>query len=241
MRSATGRLLGFFLSSPPASSPPRRAWPSPLALAFILNLALAASLLLSLAGCAHRAAPAAAAPAPAVRTEIERAERAELARDHFAARRHYEAAVAAAVAANDPASIRFARREFADTLISWAELAEAQGQLTKLVAVAPADAASWHDLGMVRHALADEPGAIAALATARRLVPAEPRPRIALAALYWKRGDLAAARLEYQALLTLELPDRVRDKVTWALAQLAKPTPPASTPAPPTGPAPAAR
>jgi Flp pilus assembly protein TadD len=184
-------------------------------MARVLGLALLALL----AACGARA-PVAAAPAPQVRAEIERAERAELARDHLTARRHYAAAVAAAVATRDPASIRFARRELADTLISWGELADAGAQLEQLVAVAPRDAASWHDLGMIRHALGDDPGALAALVAARRLVPSDPRPRIALAALHWKRGDRAAARLEYQALLSLELPDRVRDKVTWALAQL---------------------
>ena len=33
-------------------------------------------------------------------------------------------------------------------------------------------------------------------------------------------GDRAGARVEYQALLDLDLPDPVRAKVTWAIAQL---------------------
>jgi cellulose synthase operon protein C len=186
--------------------------------------ALAAVVLAVLAGLAACAGRAAGPPpiSPQVRAEVELAERAELARDHAAARRHYDVAIARAVAAGDPASLRFARRELAETLISWGELAGAEDQLEHLVAAAPEDAAGWHDLGMVRHGLGDGDGAIAALARARRLVPGDPRPRIALAALYWKRGDQQAARAEYQALLSLELPDRVRDKVRWALDQLAR-------------------
>lgn len=183
------------------------------------RLALQLSLGLLLA-CGH-APPPAAAPASPVRRELDLAERAELARDHATARRHYEAAVAAAVAAgSDLPSLRLARREFAETLISWGELPAAADQLAALTRADPRDAAAWHDLGMVRHALGDGPAAIAALARARAIAPSDPRPRIALAALYWKLGDLPAARAEYTALLELSLPDRVRDKVTWALQQL---------------------
>lgn len=154
-----------------------------------------------------------------MRTELALAERAELARDHAAARRHYEAAVVAA--GRDLPSLRLARRDYAETLISWGELPEAAAQLTALVEVDPKNAAAWHDLGMVHHALGQAPAAVAALGQARALAPSDPRPRIALAALYWKLGDLPAARAEYTALLSLSLPDRVRDKVTWALEQLA--------------------
>lgn len=161
-----------------------------------------------------------------MRAELDAAERAELGRDHASARRHYEAAVAAASAAGAAspggvASLRLARREFAETLISWGELPAAAAQLDALVAVAADDAAAWHDLGMVRHALGELASARAALTRARALAPADSRPRIALAALYWKSGELAAARAEYQALLELSLPPRVREKVEWALTQLA--------------------
>lgn len=188
-----------------------------------LPRALALLLLVSWAGLGCGAAAPRPAPAPtaAVRAALDAAERAELARDHAAARRHYEVAVAAAVAPpRDLPSQRLARREFAETLISWGELPAAAAQLAALVAVDEQNASAWHDLGMVRHALGELPAAISALATARRLAPDDSRPRIALAALYWKRGDLAAARAEYQALLELPLPERVRDKVEWALRQL---------------------
>lgn len=187
--------------------------------------ALAWLLLVSWAGlgCGAAAPRPAPAPAEAVRAELDAAERAELARNHAVARRHYEAAIAAAVAAPPPRDLpsqRLARREYAETLISWGELPAAAAQLAALVAVDEQNAAAWHDLGMVRHALGELPAAISALTTARRLAPDDSRPRIALAALYWKRGDLAAARAEYQALLELPLPERVRDKVEWALGQL---------------------
>src|SRR6185503_8648396 len=57
---------------------------------------------------------------------------------------------------------------------------------------------------------------------AEQLAPRDTRPRTALAALYWKRGDRAAAAREYRGLLELDLPDRLRAKVEWALAELAK-------------------
>lgn len=178
-------------------------------------------LSLVLAGCGARSASPPPV-APQIRAEVELAERAELARDHAAARRHYEAAVRRAVAAGEQESVRFARREFTDTLISWGELAEAGAQLEQLVALVPDDAAAWHDLGMVRHGSGDDRGALAAMGRAKALLPDDPRPRIALAALLWKRGARGEARAEYQALLGLELPDRVRDKVRWALEQLSR-------------------
>jgi Flp pilus assembly protein TadD len=188
--------------------------------------ALLAPWLGALLACGHAPPPAAATAQP-VRAELDLAERAELARDHATARRHYEAAVVAAMGAagRDLPSLRLARREFAETLISWGELPAAADQLAALVAADPRNAAAWHDLGMVRHALGDGPAARAALTQARSIVPSDPRPRIALAALYWKLGELAAARAEYTALLELSLPERVRDKVTWALQQLAAKAP----------------
>jgi tetratricopeptide (TPR) repeat protein len=195
--------------------PAARRHPRPLPFAAAL-VAVALGL-----GCGARPAPPRPAPVAAeVRRLIDEAERAELARDHFVARRHYEAAVAAAVSAGDTASIRLARRELAETLISWGELGAAAAQLEQLVAAAADDASAWHDLGLVRHGAGDLPGAAAALARAKALQPRDPRPRIALAALQWKRGDKAAALVEYRALLELELPDRVREKVRWAIRQL---------------------
>jgi len=176
-------------------------------------------LVLALAACGH---PAPKQPSTTVRAEIAAAQTAEKARQHDRARTHYQAAIAAA---KDPASIAFARREYAETLISWGEVAEAMAQLEAVVAADPDDAASWNDLGVLRHNQGDDRRALEALEHARAAAPRDPRPRIALAALRWQTGDRAGAAAEYKELLELELPDRVRDKVKWALAELAKPPP----------------
>lgn len=179
---------------------------------------LARGLAVALAACAHAAAPR--GPAPPVKQAVAAAETAERARQHEAARGHYEAAVAAA---HDPASIAFARHAYAETLASWGELPAARAQLEAAVVAAPDDAGSWHDLGLLRHNAGDDRGAIAALARAEQLAPDDLRPRKALAALYWATGDKPRATREYRALLALDLPDRLREKVEWALAELAKP------------------
>jgi Flp pilus assembly protein TadD len=171
------------------------------------------------AACAH-GAPAARGPTVTVRAEIEQAEAAERARQHDVARTHYQRAIAAA---RDPASVAFARHDYAETLVTWGETAEARAQLEIAVAANPTDASAWHDLGLLRHKTGDDPGAIQALLSAEQLVPHDPRPRTALAALYWKRGDKPSALREYRGLLALDLPDRLRAKVEWALTELAKP------------------
>lgn len=175
------------------------------------------ALALALGACGHARPPE---PSTVVRAEVERAEQAEKARQHDVARTHYQRAVAEA---KDPPSIAFARREYAETLISWGEVAEAIAQLEGAVAAQPNDAAAWHDLGILRHNQGDDLRALDALEHARDASPKDPRPRVALAALRWKRGDRAGATVEYRALLDLDLPDRLREKVKWALAELAKP------------------
>jgi len=159
-------------------------------------------------------------PAIAVRSEIDQAEAAERMRKHDVARTHYERAI---VLATDPASVAMARREFAETLATWGEVTEAITQLEGALRADDRDPSAWHDLGILRHNRGDVPGAVVALEHARTLAPADFRPRVALAALRWKAGDRAGATTEYRALLELELPQRLRDKVKWALAQLAKP------------------
>ncbi len=181
--------------------------------------ALAAALALAAAaGCGGRA-PAPSGPSAEVRAEIERAEDAERARRHDVAREHYRRAVAGA---RDPTSAAFARREYAETLITWGEYPEAIAQLEGSLAARPS-AGAWHDLGLLRNQQGDVRGAVAALEQARALAPRDPRPRIALAALRWRSGDRAGAAAEYRALLDLPLPERVRAKVRWALGELAKP------------------
>ena len=173
---------------------------------------------IGLAACGHGAAPR--DPADAVRAEIAAAETAEKARQHDVARRHYQRAIAAA---EDPGSAGFARHEYAETLVTWGELPEARAQLELAATASPGDASVWHDLGILRHNAGDDPAAIQALARAEQLAPSDPRPRKALAALYWSRGDKARAAEQYRGMLGLDLPPRVRAKVEWALAELAKP------------------
>lgn len=173
----------------------------------------------ALAGCA--AAPPRPGPVHAdTRAEIQRAETAERGRRHDEARAHY---VRAIDSARDPDSAAFARHEYAETLVSWGELPEARSQLERAVAASPNDASTWHDLGLLRHNAGDDPGAITALTRAAELAPHDARPRTALAALYWKRGDRASAARTYRSLLELDLPDGLRAKVEWALGELAKP------------------
>lgn len=176
--------------------------------------------MLLICACGHHAAPGPSTPPLFdVRAEIEQAETAEKAREHDVAKLHYEKAVAGA---KDPASISYARREYAETLITWGEYPLAIENLEAVVAVRPNDARSWHDLGLLRENRGDHAGAITALEKARAIAPKDPRPRIALAALHWKLGEKPAAEAEYKKLLELDLPDHLRSKVEWALQQLAK-------------------
>ena len=173
----------------------------------------------ALSACGH-APPPPPGPAAAVRAEVDQAEIAERARRHDLARAHYERAIALA---HDPGSAAFARHEYAETLVSWGERPAARAQLELAVAALPGDPAAWHDLGLLRHDAGDDPGAIQALARAEQLAPRDVRPRTALAALFWRRGDKASAAREYRGMLELDLPERLRAKVEWALTELAKP------------------
>lgn len=177
-----------------------------------------AVVLLALVACgaAQRPAPR---PDP-VKVEIERAEDAERARQHDQAEAHYRAAIAAA---DKPRAQSWAHREFAETLATWGRLDDAIHELEAAGAATPDDPAIWQDLGILRHKQADDRGALEALGRAKQLAPKDARPRIALAALYWSSGDKTQALAEYRALLALDLPDRVREKVRWAIGVLEKP------------------
>lgn len=188
---------------------------------------------LALLACSRKP-PVRPQPVDIVRSEIEQAEAAEAQRKHDVARIHYKNAVAAA---RDPGSIGFARREFGETLATWGENAEARVQLEAAVAAVPADPIAWQMLGIVRAKLDDVAGAFAALERSKQLAPRAWIPRRDLAVLHWTRGEgrtadpdpqvaarhRAAALDEYRAMLDLDLPDRLREKVRWAIGVLSKP------------------
>ena len=187
-------------------------------------------LMLGIAACGGAQHPA--EPRPDVRAEVRDAETAEQARQHDVARTRYEQAIRDAV---DPESLGYARGRFGETLATWAEYKEAIAQLEGSVAAYPGDPAPWHDLGVVREHEGDSRGALGAFEHAVALAKTDWRPRLAIAALRWKlaakcvRGggactaEVEAARGEYRAMLDLDLPDRLRTKVKWALDQLALP------------------
>jgi len=179
------------------------------------TLARAAAVVIAIAtvaGCAGRQKPS-----QSTIDLVDRADAAELKRDHATARQLYEDAIAKAP---NPASERFARHEFADTLASWGEVDNLAAQLEAIVRIAPRDAAAWHDLGVVRHNLGDDAGAMTALLEAQKLAPGDPRPRIALAQMYWIAGDTASALAEYTELRKMDLPDRLAAKVDAAIKYL---------------------
>ena len=180
--------------------------------------------LLCIALCACAKAAVVTGPSNAVKLEVERDEQAEAARQHDVARKHYEVAIANAT---DPESIGFARREFAETLATWGELESARGQLEKAVVATPGDPIAWQMLGIIRasDAIKDIPGAFAALGRAKQLAPRAWIPRRDLAVLHWKLGHRAEALAEYRAMLELDLPARLREKVKWAIDELSKPAP----------------
>jgi tetratricopeptide (TPR) repeat protein len=188
------------------------------------------ALVVVVAACGAAQHPA---PQPNVRAEVRAAELAERARQHDVARTKYEQAVADA---RDPASIGFARFRFGETLATWGEYAQAQQQLEAAVAATPDDPAPWHDLGVLREHAGDSRGALAAFEHAKADAPTDWRPRLSLAALHWKLAgaclhdaggsctpEIDAAKAEYRAMLALDLPQRLRDKVEWALGQLDQP------------------
>lgn len=202
--------------------------------AVLVDLVLVA--LVSLAGCAPKGSSAHGAPATrdVVRAEIEAAEDAEAQRKHDVARTHYEAAIAAAT---DPTSIGFARREYGETLATWGENDAARTQLEASIAAVATDPMAWQMLGILRAKLGDLPGAFTALERSKQLAPRAWIPRRDLAVLHWREAEgrtavgdpavaathRAAALAEYKAMLDLDLPDRLREKVRWAIDVLSRP------------------
>lgn len=178
----------------------------------------AAVLALALSACGARTAPQPpVANQAAWQSTLSQAQRAERARQHAQAQQLYETAERQADSAAARAEVA---RQFADTLLSWERFSDAEAQLQRVVANTPMAVAAWHDLGMVRFRLGLPAGAEVAFRRAVALAPADPRPRIALAAMLWAQHRAADALREYQALQALRLPDAVAAKVAWAIQQL---------------------
>ena len=107
------------------------------------------ALVLALAaGCGARQ-PARPAVDP-VRAEIERAEDAEKLRHHDEASVHYKAAIAAATT---PKAQAWAHHEFAETLATWGQLADALHELEAAAAATPADPCLWRRIPRSCHTL----------------------------------------------------------------------------------------
>ena len=179
---------------------------------------LRAAGLLALAACSRTPAPQ--APVDNVRADIVHAEDAEKARRHDEARTYYERAVAEA---HTPANIHFAHREYGETLATWGEVEAAKTHLEAAVAALDSDPIAWQMLGIVRNKLGDVKGAFVALEKSKQLAPRAWIPRLDLAVLHWSLGQRDAALAEYKAMLDLDLPARLREKVEWAIGVLSKP------------------
>ena len=180
----------------------------------------ALACLVVFAGCARTPAPK--SPSDAVKADILRAEDAEKARRHDEARRFYEKAVAEAT---DPASQHIAHREFGETLATWGEIEEADHHLEASIRADGSDPIAWQMFGIVRHKRGDINNAIIALQRSKELAPTAWIPRRDLAVVYWKQGHRDLALAEYKAMLELDLPPRLREKVEWAIGVLSKPPP----------------
>lgn len=170
-----------------------------------------------LAGCRGPAARAPHAPAAATRSLVGEAEGFERSRRYDLARERYQRALDTAP---DPASAGFAATRFASALVFWGELEAARRMLEISVTRDPKRARAWHDLGLVRAELGDAGGGEHALRESVALAPADPRPRIALAALLVVGRRYAEAVAEYEALLAMELGEPRRRAVERALELL---------------------
>jgi tetratricopeptide (TPR) repeat protein len=194
------------------------------------------ALVHAITACAPKGAstPGNEASRDAVRAEITAAEDAEAKRNHEVARTHYEAAVAAA---HDPRSAGFAHREYGETLATWGENEAARTHLEASVAAVATDPMAWQMLGILRAKLGDTAGAFTALERSKQLAPRAWIPRRDLAVLHWTLAEgrthdpdpavaarhRAAALAEYKEMLDLDLPDRLREKVRWAIDVLSRP------------------
>lgn len=170
------------------------------------------------AACGGSQRPVEPVVAPLTLEWIQRAESYERERRYDQARSAYRRAKRVAP---DAASRAHASRAFGLALDFWGEYVEARNELQLAAELRPDHAAAWHDLGMVCVKLRDYGAAERALRRAIRLRPRDPRPRIALAEMYWQlQHRYADARTEYQSLLSLQLSARLGKAVRWALCEL---------------------
>jgi Flp pilus assembly protein TadD len=180
-----------------------------------LALGLAVTLLGACGGAPASREPA--SPAPTTQALITQAEAAEKARRYDVADALY---VRARSEAPDAPSHAMAALAHGRALIFWGEYERAATALQEATQHGPADAGAWHDLGMVRHQLGDLAGAEVAFRHAIDASPRDGRPRLALAALLWKQRRHHDALREYESLAELDLPERVHDRVLWAMDTL---------------------
>lgn len=163
------------------------------------------------------ATPAPEKPGRGTQDLLARAEAAEKERRYDHADALYRQARREAP---DPASGAAAALAHGRALIFWGEYDQAEEALEEATRQAPGNAGAWHDLGMVRHERDDPAGAEAAFRRSIAASPRDGRPRLALAALLWKQRRHPDALREYEALAGLELPERVREQVQWAITTL---------------------
>lgn len=170
-----------------------------------------------LGACGGRAPAPPERPTPATQTLIAQAEAEEKARRYDRADALYTRARAEAPDAPSHATAALAHGR---ALIFWGEYERAEDALEEATRHAPGDAGAWHDLGMVRHQRGDLAGAEVAFRRSIEASPRDGRPRLALAALLWKQRRHEDALREYEALATLDLPERVHGRVLWAIDTL---------------------
>jgi Flp pilus assembly protein TadD len=172
---------------------------------------------LAACGCARAAAVSEPLPAEDTRERLELARQAEAERRYDLAATRYERA---RDEAPDPQSRAYASREYGRALARWGEDDRAREALEDAVKHAPELADAWHDLGILRHRAGYVEAAELALRRAARLLPDEPRPRVALAALLVNERRFGEARAVYVELLELDISERMREAIAEALALL---------------------
>ena len=170
-------------------------------------LALAVSALLSCGGHSRASTGAKALSIePEVRQALLDAEHAESKRAHLEAEKHYERALSVARNAESKA---LAHREYGSTLVFWGEEERALVQFRASLEADPNQARVWHDSGVLLSRSGRQEGAQRALSKAVELAPADPRPRIALAALLVNMGAYRDALSQYRAILRLDIPPKI--------------------------------